>query len=261
MSDKPAIHPSAIIEASAKIGKNVKIGPWTYIGDDVEIGDDCIIESHVVIKGPTKIGSGNRFFQFGSIGEECQDKKFAGEKTELIIGDNNIFRECVTIHRGTIQDDSLTKIGSDNLFMAYVHVAHDCIVGSNNIFANNATIAGHVVVGDWAILGGFTGVHQFCKVGSHSFCGVGSVVVKDVPPYVMAAGQNATPFGLNTEGLKRRGFSSDAITQVKRAYRTVFRKGLTLEQAQDELAESADSYPEVKTFVDFIKSSQRGIIR
>ncbi|WP_233520498.1 acyl-ACP--UDP-N-acetylglucosamine O-acyltransferase [Flocculibacter collagenilyticus] len=255
------IHSSAIVEQGAKIGRNVVIGPWCYVGNEVEIGDDTVLESHVVVKGPTKIGKNNRIFQFSSIGEECQDKKYKGERTELIIGDNNIFRECVTIHRGTVQDSSITTIGSDNLFMAYVHIAHDCIVGDHNIFANNATIAGHVEVGDWAILGGFTGVHQFCKVGSHSFCGVGSVVVKDVPPYVMAAGQNATPFGLNSEGLKRRGFSKTAITEIKRAYRTVYRKGLTIDEAKQELQESAQAYPEVKAFIDFIADSPRGIIR
>ncbi|NTS77081.1 acyl-ACP--UDP-N-acetylglucosamine O-acyltransferase [Catenovulum sp. SM1970] len=256
------MHQTAIIEEGAQIGANVAIGPWTYVGANVVIGDNCQISSHVVIKGPTKIGQGNRIFQFASIGEDCQDKKFIpGEPTELIIGDNNVFRESVTIHRGTSQDNSLTKVGSNNLFMAYAHVAHDCIVGDNNILANNATLAGHVHVGDWAILGGFTGVHQFCKVGSHSFCAVGSVVVKDIPPYVMVAGQNAVPHGINTEGLKRRGFSPEAIKAVRDAYKTIYRKGLTLTEAIERISTEADNQPALKEFVDFIALSERGIIR
>ncbi|AWB68140.1 acyl-[acyl-carrier-protein]--UDP-N-acetylglucosamine O-acyltransferase [Saccharobesus litoralis] len=256
------IHSTAIIEAGAKIGKNVTIGPWTYIAANVEIGDNCQIASHVVIKGPTKIGKGNRIFQFASVGEDCQDKKFvAGEPTELIIGDNNIIRESVTIHRGTTQDNSLTQIGSGNLLMAYVHVAHDCIVGDNNILANNATLAGHVHVGDFAILGGFTGVHQFCKIGSHSFCAVGSVVLKDIPPYVMVAGQNAEPHGINSEGLKRRGYSKDAILAIRNAYKTLYRNGLTLAEATAQLAESAKQESAIQPFVDFIEQSNRGIIR
>jgi UDP-N-acetylglucosamine acyltransferase len=256
------IHQTAIIEQGALIGSNVSIGPWTYIGKDVVIGDDCEISSHVVIKGPTKLGRGNRIFQFASIGEDCQDKKFIpGEPTELIIGDNNIIRESVTIHRGTSQDNSLTQIGDDNLLMAYVHVAHDCIVGNNNILANNATLAGHVHVGDWAILGGFTGVHQFCKIGSHAFCAVGSVVVKDIPPYIMVAGQNAIPHGINSEGLKRRGYSVDAISAIKKAYKTIYRQGLTLSEAVERLTESSSTEPALQLLVDFIAQSNRGIIR
>ncbi|WAJ72357.1 acyl-ACP--UDP-N-acetylglucosamine O-acyltransferase [Catenovulum adriaticum] len=255
------IHPSAIIDPSAKIGKNVEIGPWTWIGADVVIGDGCVIGSHVVIKGPTVIGEHNRIFQFASIGEDCQDKKYAGEPTRLVIGNNNVFRESVTIHRGTVQDNSLTQIGDDNLFMAYVHVAHDCMVGNDNILANNATLAGHVHVGDHAILGGFTGIHQFCKVGSYSFCGVGSVVVKDVLPYLMVAGQNAVPHGMNFEGLKRRGFSKSAILELRRAYKTIYRNGLTLADATAQLEQVAENEPAVKLLVDFIKASERGIIR
>ena len=255
------IHETAIIHPEAKLGSNVRVGAYSIVGADVTIGDNCIVESHVVIKGPTDIGANNRFFQFGSIGEECQDKKYAGEPTRLLIGDNNIFRESVTIHRGTVQDLNETRIGNDNLFMAYVHVAHDCIVGNHNILANNATIAGHVHLGDWAILGGFTGVHQFCHIGSHSFCGVGSVVVKDVPPYVTAAGQNAVPYGINSEGLKRRGFSSDAITAIKRGYKALYRQGNTIEQALAVLGELSEQHPEVKTLADFVAQSPRGIIR
>lgn len=255
------IHEQAIVEPGAKIGKNVTIGPWTLIGKDVEIGDDCIISSNVVIKGPTKIGRGNRIFQFASLGEDCQDLKYAGEPTELIVGDNNVFRECCTVHRGTIQDESLTKIGSNNLFMAYTHVAHDCVVGNNCILANNASIAGHVHVGDYAILGGMSGIHQFCHIGAHSFVAANSLVVKDVPPYVMASGDGAKPFGLNSEGLKRRGFDKDVISAIKKAYRILYRQGKTVEQACSEITKEYGDLSEVAVFIDFIKNSQRGIIR
>lgn len=229
------IHPQAIIEPGAKVGNNVTIGPWTYIGNDVVIGDDCVIHSHVVIKGPTEIGKGNRVFQFATLGEECQDLKYNNEPTKLIIGDNNTFRECCTVHRGTIQDEGITRIGSNNLFMAYTHVAHDCVVGDNCILANNASIAGHVHVGNHAIIGGMAGVHQFCKIGEHAFIAATSTVLRDVPPYVMASGNPAGPFGLNSEGLKRRGFDKDAITAVKRSYRLLYRKGLTLDNAVEEI--------------------------
>jgi len=255
------IHEQAIIETGAVIGKNVKIGPWTYVASDVVIGDDCEISSNVVINGPTTIGKGNRIFQFSSIGEECQDLKYKGEPTQLIIGDNNTFRECTTIHRGTVQDEGITKIGSNNLFMAYTHVAHDCVVGNNCIMANNASIAGHVHVGDHAILGGMSGIHQFCHIGAHSFVAANSLVVKDVPPYVMASGDGAKPFGLNTEGLKRRGFDKDVITAIKRAYRTLYRKGKTVEEATAEIANEYADLPEVQVFVEFIRNSKRGIIR
>ncbi len=253
------IHETAIIDATARIGQNVSIGPWTWIGPNVVIGDDCVIGSHVVIKGPTRIGKGNRIFQFSSIGEDCQDKKYAGEPTELVVGDRNVFRESCTIHRGTIQDQSLTKIGHDNLFMAYVHVAHDCIIGDQNIFANAVTLAGHVHVGDHVILGGFTGVHQFCKIGSHAFTAVSSVVVQDIPPFIMAQGHNAVPRTINSEGLKRRGFTSEQITQVKRAYKTLYRSGHTLNEALAIMV--AMQSPDVQLMVDFISDSNRGIIR
>jgi len=255
------IHKQAIIEEGAIIGQNVKVGPWTYISKNVEIGDNCEISSHVVINGPTKIGKNNRIFQFASIGEDCQDLKYAGEPTELIIGDNNIFRECSTIHRGTIQDNSLTKIGSNNLFMAYSHVAHDCIVGNNCILANSASIAGHVHVGDYAILGGMCGVHQFCHIGAHSFISANALVLKDVPPYVMASGQPTKPYGLNSEGLKRRGFDKDVILNIKRAYKEVYRKGLSVDDALSSIKPLASNIPEIKVFSDFIESSSRGIIR
>lgn len=252
------IHESAIVSPSAKLGKNVSIGPWSYIGDDVVIGDNTVIHSHVVVKGPSIIGKNNQIFQFSSVGEDCQDKKYNGEPTRLEIGDNNIIRENVTIHRGTIQDQSLTKIGSNNLLMAYVHIAHDCMVGDNTIFANNASIAGHVHVGDWAILGGMVGVHQFCHIGAHSFCGLNSMVVKDVPPYVLASGQSAKPHGINSEGLKRRGFSSDDILAIKRAYKELYRKGNSVDEA---LANIPDSSEAITALKQFIIDSPRGIIR
>jgi len=255
------IHKQAIIEPSAIIGKNVTIGPWTYVGENVVIGDDCEISSHVVIKGPTRIGNGNRIFQFASIGEDCQDLKYDNEPTELVIGDNNVFRESCTIHRGTIQDQSLTQIGSNNLFMAYTHVAHDCMVGNHCILANNASIAGHVHVGDYAILGGMTGVHQFCHIGAHTFVAASSLVLKDIPPYVMASGHGAAPFGLNSEGLKRRGFESSDILNIKRAYKILYRKGFKVEQALVEIEKMSIETPALVTFIDFIKNSARGIIR
>jgi UDP-N-acetylglucosamine acyltransferase len=255
------IHPQAIIEPGAVIGENVTIGPWTYIASNVVIGDNCNISSHVVINGPTTLGKGNRIFQFASIGEDCQDLKYDGELTELIIGDNNIFRESCTIHRGTVQDNSLTQIGSNNLFMAYTHVAHDCMVGSHCIMANNASIAGHVHVGDYVIIGGMSGVHQFCHIGQHSFVAANALVLKDVPAYVMASGQPAKPFGLNSEGLKRRGFDKNVILSIKRAYKALYRKGLTVDEALANIAEQVDQSPELTAFTDSIKASTRGVIR
>ena len=255
------IHPQAIIEEGAVIGENVKIGPWTHIAANVVIGDNCHISSHVVINGPTTLGKGNRIFQFASIGEDCQDLKYAGEPTELIIGDNNTFREYCTVHRGTIQDNSLTQIGSNNLFMAYTHIAHDCMVGSHCIMANGASIAGHVHVGDNAIIGGMTGVHQFCHIGDHCFVGANSLILKDIPPYVMASGQPAKPFGLNSEGLKRRGFDKDVILNIKRAYKAVYRQGLTVDEAVNKIADLDGDMAELTMFSDFIKNSSRGIIR
>lgn len=256
-----AVHPLAIVEPGAILGANVEIGPWSYIGADVEIGDDCVVHSHVVIKGPTRIGRGNTIYQFASVGEACQDKKYKGEPTRLEIGDNNVIRESCTLHRGTVQDQGVTRIGSNNLFMAYVHIAHDCVVGNDTILANNATLAGHVKVGDFAILGGGTMVHQFCHIGEHSMSAGGSIVLRDVPAYVMASGQSASAHGLNSEGLKRRGFSADAILALKRAYKTVYRKGLVVEDALKELEEAAAAFPEVAIFVDSVRCSERGIIR
>ncbi|AEP30543.1 acyl-ACP--UDP-N-acetylglucosamine O-acyltransferase [Brumicola nitratireducens] len=255
------IHPSSIIAESAKIGKNVQIGPFCVIGDNVDIGDNCVLTSHVVIKGHSKIGINNVFFQFCSIGEDCQDKKYAGETTYLEIGDNNVFRESCTIHRGTTQDKGLTQIGSGNLFMVNTHVAHDCILGDDNIFANNCTLAGHVHVGNQVILGGMTAVHQFCHIGSHSFTGGGAIVLKDIPPYVMVSGIKHIPQGINSEGLKRRGFTSSAIMAIKRAYKVIYRNGNTTDQALPLLNEMAESESDVKILADFVASSKRGIIR
>lgn len=251
----------AIIDPSAKIADNVEIGPFSIIGPDVTIGDGTVIGSHVVVKGPTVIGKYNRIFQFCTIGEDCQDKKFKGEATCLEIGDHNIFREACTVHRGTTQDNSLTKIGSHNLFMVNVHIAHDVIINDNCILANDTNIAGHVHIGDYVILGGASQVHQFVKVGSHSMCGTGSIVLKDVPAYVMANGNSAKPHGINIEGLKRRGFEKNDIKVLRNAYKSVYRKGLTVEEARSELLELLKESSAVQAFIDSIDQSSRGIIR
>lgn len=251
----------AIIDPSAKLADDVQVGPWSIIGPEVEIGAGTVVGPHVVIKGPTTIGKNNRIFQFSSVGEDCQDKKYAGEPTTLTIGDNNVIREGVTIHRGTVQDKGTTIIGSDNLFMANVHVAHDCVVGDHCILANNTALAGHVHVGDWAILGGFTAVHQFCQIGPHVMCGTCSVILKDVPAYVMANGNTAQPHGINAEGLKRRGFSTETITALKRAYKTVYRKKLTVSEALLELRQQLENCPEILPIIETLESSNRGIIR
>ncbi|MEC5386501.1 acyl-ACP--UDP-N-acetylglucosamine O-acyltransferase [Uliginosibacterium sp. H3] len=255
------IHPTALVSPGARLGERVKVGPYSIIGEHVEIGDDTVIGPHVVITGHTRIGRANRFYQFCSIGEEPQDKKYAGEPTELIIGDNNTIHEYVSMHVGTVQDTGVTRVGNDNWIMAYVHVAHDCVVGDHTIFANNATLAGHVTVGDWAILGGFTGVHQFGRVGAHSFCGVGTVLTQDLPPFVTVSGNPASPHGINSEGLKRRGYSAEAIAQIKRAYKVLYRQGLSMDEARAAIAEMAVITPELQIFSDFIAASGRGIVR
>ncbi|BBP05039.1 acyl-[acyl-carrier-protein]--UDP-N-acetylglucosamine O-acyltransferase [Sulfuriferula plumbiphila] len=255
------IHPSAIIHPGAQLGANVSIGPYAVIGEHVVIGDGTTVGAHTVINGHTLIGRDNHIFQFNSLGEIPQDKKYAGEPTRLEIGDRNTIREFCTFNLGTVQDTGVTRIGNDNWIMAYVHLAHDCQVGDNTIFANNASLAGHVTVGDHAILGGFTGVHQFCKIGAHVMTGISSVVFKDIPPYVMAAGQPAAPHGINAEGLRRRGFSPEALAGLKRAYKTLYREGLTFSEAQQRLAEQAQGIPEVRLLVDFLSQAERGIIR
>lgn len=255
------IHPQAIIEPGARLADDVEVGPWSYIGADVEIGPGTVVGPHVVIKGPTSIGANNRIFQFASVGEECQDKKYSGEPTRLIVGDNNVIREGCTLHRGTVQDEGITQVGSDNLLMAYVHVAHDCVVGDHCILANSTALAGHVHVGDHAILGGFTAVHQFCHIGAHVMCGAGTVVLKDIPAYVMANGNTATPHGINTEGLKRRGFSAQTIRTLRQAYKVVYRQNLTLEQALEKLRAMAQNEPAVLLLIDSLVASTRGVIR
>jgi UDP-N-acetylglucosamine acyltransferase len=256
------IHPTALIDPKAELDFSVEVGAYSVIGPDVRIASGNRIGSHVVIKGPTTIGKDNRIFQFSSLGEDPQDKKFKeGEPTELIIGERNTIREFCTFNRGTVQDKGATRIGNDNWIMAYVHIAHDCQVGNNTILANNSSLAGHVDMHDYAILGGFTLVHQFCKIGSHVITAVGSVVFKDIPPYITAAGYDAKPHGINSEGLKRRGFSADAMLQIKRAYKTLYRNSLTLEEAKQALSEQQKSCPELGIMVDFLNQSTRGIVR
>ncbi|MDD5364893.1 MAG: acyl-ACP--UDP-N-acetylglucosamine O-acyltransferase [Gallionellaceae bacterium] len=255
------IHPTAIVHPGARIGANVEIGPYAIIGEHVEIGDDGRIGPHAVITGHTRIGRGNRIFQFVSLGEEPQDKKYAGEPTRLEIGDFNTIREFCTFNAGTVQEAGVTRVGSHNWIMAYVHIAHDCIVGDHTVFANNATLAGHVEVGDHAILGGFTGVHQFCRVGAHTMIGIASVIRQDIPPFLTIAGSPAAPFGINSEGLKRRGFSADALAALKRAYKTLYRSGLGLDEARAAIAKEAETTPELQPLADFLAIPGRGIIR
>lgn len=255
------IHPTAIIDESAKLDKDVSVGPYSIIGAGVEIGSGTVIGPHVVVNGPTTLGKNNRIFQFSSIGEVPQDKKYAGEPTRLEIGDDNVIREYCTISRGTVQDQGVTRLGNHNWIMAYVHIAHDCQIGNHTIFANSATLAGHVIIEDYVILGGFTLVHQFCRIGVHCFTGMNSVVSQDVPPYLMIAGHMAKPYGINAEGLKRREFSSEALSGLKKAYKILYRSGNSLEKAIEELGELAKQHNDVNNFVDFVKNSTRGILR
>ena len=255
------IHSTVVISDTAKIADNVEIGPYSIIGDNVEIGSGTRIDSHVVINGPTTIGADNHIYQFASIGDDPQDKKYADEPTKLSIGDRNTIREFCTISRGTTQDAGETIVGDDNWIMAYCHIAHDCVVGSQTIMANNSTLAGHVHLGDWVICGGFTGIHQFCKIGEHAFLGMYSGVNRDVPAYTLASGQPAVPKGINSEGLKRRDFSADQIRNIKNAYRLVYRKGLKLSEAMDAIAAVVDEQQELRPFLESLRSSERGIIR
>lgn len=255
------IHPTAIIDPSAKIADGVSIGPYSVIGGDVEIGESTWIGPHVVVNGPTRIGRENRIFQFNSIGEIPQDKKYEGEESFLEIGDRNMIREYCSFNRGTRHGGGVTRLGSDNWIMAYVHVAHDCQVGSDIIMANNATLAGHVTIGDHAILGGFTLVHQFCSVGAYSFSAMGTAIGKDVAPYVLVAGQPATTRGLNNEGLKRHGIDADALRLLRQAYKVVFRSGLKAEESIEQLNSIGAESPEVRAMAEFIRTSTRGIVR
>ena len=255
------IHPTALIDRGAELAPDVEVGPYTVIGADVKIGAGSRIGPHCVIEGPTSIGSGNRVWQFCSLGAAPQDKKYAGEPTRLEIGDNNTIREFCTFNRGTAQDAGVTRIGNDNWIMAYVHLAHDCQIADHTIFANNAQLAGHVQVGDWAILGGFTVVHQFVRIGAHSMCAMGAILFKDLPPYVTCAGNPEAPHGINSEGLKRRGYQPAQIVSVRRAYKALYKGGLLFEEAKRQLALQAAAHGEVALLHDFVATSARGIMR
>lgn len=255
------IHPTALIDGSARLAADVEVGAYSIIGPHVEIGPASCIGPHVIINGHTRIGANNRIFQFVSLGEIPQDKKYAGEPTRLEIGDNNTIREFCTFNCGTAQDAGVTRIGNNNWIMAYVHLAHDCQIGSHTIFANNAQLAGHVHVGDYAILGGFTVVHQFVRIGAHSITAMGTIALQDIPPFITASGNPARPFGLNSEGLKRRGYSAETLSALKRAYKTLYKAGDTLAQAKSNLAEQLLACAEIQPLIDFLAVAGRGIIR
>lgn len=255
------IHPTALIDPAARLGNNVSVGAFSIIGADVEIGDDTWIGPHVVIEGPTVIGRENRIWQFSSLGAAPQDKKFHGENSRLEIGDRNVIREYCSFNRGTVDGAGVTRIGNDNWLMAYVHIAHDCEVQNNTIFSNAASLAGHVVVEDWVILGGFTLVHQFCQIGAHAFTAMGAIINRDVPPFVTVAGSFAEPKGINSEGLRRRGFSSERIMAIKRAYRTLYTSGLPLAEACAELTRAAATAQDVQVMLEFIERSKRSLVR
>jgi UDP-N-acetylglucosamine acyltransferase len=255
------IHPTAIVHPGARLAEGVEVGPYAVIGEHVEIGAGTTVGAHAVIVGRTRIGRNNRIFHHATLGEAPQDKKYAGEPTRLEIGDDNTIREFCTFNTGTVQDLGVTRMGNGNWIMAYVHVAHDCQIGDSTTLANCTQLAGHVTVGDHAVLGGFTGIHQFCRVGAHAMTGVGSVVLADVPPYVMAMGNTAEPHGINSEGLKRRGFSAESIGGIRRGYKTLYKSGLGLEEAKQALRQQVAECPELGPFVDFIEASKRSIIR
>jgi len=255
------IDPRAIVSPKAELAADVIVGPYSVIGDDVKIGAGTWIGPHAVIKGPTTLGAGNKVFQFASIGDAPQDLKYKGEPTRLEIGDHNVFREFTTMNRGTVTGGGVTSIGSENLFMAYTHVAHDCHVGNKCVMANYATLGGHVHLGDWVIMGGYSGVHQFTKVGAHAFLGNNAAVTRDVPPYVMAVGTPAVPHSINSEGLKRRGFSPEQIRNLKNAYRVLYRSDMKLADAVEELRARVANQPELRIFVDFIGESTRSLVR
>ena len=261
VNDNNDIHSTAIVDPSVHMDANVTIGPYSIIGPDVKIGKNTWIGPHVVINGPTTIGAGNRIFQFSSIGDIPQDKKYKGEQSELYIGDDNTIREYVTINRGTEEDQGYTKLGNRNWIMAYVHIAHDCNVGNDTIFANGTTLAGHVSVEDFAILGGFTLVHQFCRVGAHSFCAMGTALNRDLPPYVMASGNFACTHGLNKEGLRRRNFSEECIQALHKSYKLLIRNKGSKSESLAQVKQLATRHPEVKKFLDFVNSSERGIVQ
>jgi UDP-N-acetylglucosamine acyltransferase len=256
-----AIHPTAIIQPGAELGENVSIGPYSVIGENVSIGDGTKIAAHVVVDGHTSIGANNQIFSFTAIGGEPQSVSYKGEPTETRIGDNNTFRENITVNRGTADDEGITSIGSNNLFMAYVHIAHDCRLGSSLLFSNNASLAGHVRVEDYVVLAGYTLVHQFVRIGEHSFCGVNTYCTLDIPPYMLVAGNKAITHGINVRGMRRRGVDKDALLELKRAYKTIYRSGHTMVHAIAELEAKNSQVPQVANLLDFIKSSKRGVIR
>lgn len=255
------IDSKAVIDAKASLAEDVEVGPYAVIGADVEIGAGTRIAPHAVIRGPTRIGRDNEIFQFASIGDAPQDKKYSGEPTRLEIGDRNVIRECCTINRGTVQDKGVTRIGNDNWIMAYVHIAHDCVVGDHTIFANNASLAGHVNIEDYVVLGGFSLVHQFCSVGAHAFTSMASGIAKDVPPYVTVSGLPAVPRTINREGLRRRGFSDEAIEHIRAAFKILYRSGLSLDEARARIAELAQTHEELRIFSEFLGKSRRSIVR
>ena len=256
-----AIHPTALVSPQAVLAEDVEVGAYAVIGEGVEIGARTRIGPHAVIQGPTRLGSDNVVFQFASVGSAPQDKKYRGEPTRLDIGDRNVIRECVTLNRGTATEEGVTRIGCDNLFMAYAHVAHDCVVGNQCVLANNATLGGHVHLGDWVIMGGLSGIHEFCKVGAHAFIANNAAVTRDVPPYVMAVGQPASAHSVNAEGLKRRGFTTEQIRNIRNAFRVLYRSGLKLVDATRELEALAIEQPEIQAIVEFLRLSTRSILR
>jgi UDP-N-acetylglucosamine acyltransferase len=257
----PRIHPTAIVDPSAALGEDVEIGPYSIVRGDVEIGAGTVVGPHVVVGARTRLGRRNRIFQFASIGEIAQDKKYGGEPTRTVIGDDNVFREYVTVNGGTAQDRGETTVGDGNWFLAYCHVAHDCIVGDETTWSNNAQVAGHVSVGDFVVMGAFSGVHQFCRVGAHAMLGAFAVVLQDVPPFTIVQGYPAQPKGTNNEGLRRRGFSADAILAVRRAYKAIYREGLSLEDARARIEAAARDEPTLRLLADFLAAPGRGIVR
>jgi UDP-N-acetylglucosamine acyltransferase len=261
MTDMGSIHPTAIVAADAELAADVSVGPYAVIGSGVVIASGTQIGPHSVIRGSTRIGRDNRIFQFASVGDDPQDKKYAGEDTRLEIGDRNTIREFCTINRGTVQDQGVTRIGNDNWLMAYIHIAHDCQLGDQIILANNASLAGHVHMDDHVICSGFAAVHQFCRIGAHSFIGAYAGITRDVPPYLMVTGQPPAPRGINSEGLKRRGFSAEQIRNLKEAYRIMYRSGLRLAEARERLAELVGDRPELRITLEFLDRSERGVIR
>jgi UDP-N-acetylglucosamine acyltransferase len=257
----PKVHPTAVVEQGARLADDVVVGAFAMIGPEVELGAGTSIGPHAVVTGRTRIGARNRIFQFASIGDVPQDRKYGGEPTRTVLGDDNVVREYVSIHAGTAQDRGETTIGDGNWFLAYTHVAHDCVVGNHTTFSNNAQLAGHVHVGDYATMGGFTGVHQFCRIGAHAMVAAGAIVLQDVPPYVTVAGYPAKPAGTNNEGLRRRGFAAADIATVRRAYKTLYREGLPFAEAKSALAAAAADAPVLAPLVAFLDAPGRGIVR